>query len=197
MAGADPGFVAGLVLAAGGSRRLGRPKQLLPFGGATLLDHTLGLARSCRFDQLLCAVGGSAEEVRARVDLSGVEVVENPAFGGGCSSSIAAALAHVDRRADVLVLLLGDQPGVSPASVAALLARRGDAVFAVCRYDDGRGHPFAFDRAAFGELATMHGDKAVWKLLKRHGAAVVEVPVAGAVPFDVDTWDDYHAVLVR
>ena len=197
MAGADPGFVAGLVLAAGGSRRLGRPKQLLPFGGATLLDHTLGLARSCRFDQLLCAVGGSAEEVRARVDLSGVEVVENPAFGGGCSSSIAAALAHVDRRAGALVLLLGDQPGVSAASVATLLAHRGDAAFAVCRYDDGRGHPFAFDRAAFGELATMHGDKAVWKLLKRHGAAVVEVPVAGAVPFDVDTWDDYHAVLVR
>jgi len=197
MAGADPGFVAGLVLAAGGSRRLGRPKQLLPFGGATLLDHTLDLARSCRFDQLLCAVGGSAEEVRAGVDLSGVEVVENPAYGGGCSSSIAAALAHLDPRADALVLLLGDQPGVGAASVAALLAHRGDAAFAVCRYDDSRGHPFAFGRGAFGELATMRGDKAVWKLLERHGDAVVEVPVPGPVPLDVDTWDDYHAVLAR
>ncbi len=197
MAGTDAGVVAGLVLAAGGSRRLGRPKQLLPYGEATLLDHTLGLARACRFDQLLCAVGGSAEEVRARVDLSGVEVVENPAFGGGCASSIAAALSHLDPLAEVLVLLLGDQPGVNTASVAALLAHRGDAAFAVCRYDDGRGHPFAFGRDAFGELATMHGDKAVWKLLERHGDAVVEVPVPGPVPLDVDTWDDYHAVLAR
>jgi molybdenum cofactor cytidylyltransferase len=193
----DSGLVAGLVLAAGGSRRLGEPKQLLPFGGATLLDHTLDVARSCRFDELLCAVGGSANEVRARVDLSGVDVVENPAYGGGCSSSIAAALTHLDPRADTLVLLLGDQPGISVATVAALLAHRGDAAFAVCRYDDGRGHPFVFGRAAFGELATMHGDKAVWKLLERHGDAVVEVPVPGPVPLDVDTWDDYHAVLAR
>jgi molybdenum cofactor cytidylyltransferase len=68
-------------------------------------------------------------------------------------------------------------------------------VLAVCRYDDGRGHPFAFGRAAFGELAAMHGDKAVWKLLERHAGAVVEVPIAGPVPRDVDTWEDYEAVL--
>lgn len=185
--------VTGLVLAAGGSRRLGRPKQLLPFGGATLLDHTLATARACGFDQVVCALGGSAAEVRATVDLGGVEVVENPSFGGGCSSSIAAALPVV--AGDVLVLLLGDQPGVRPETVRALLAGRGGAAFAVCAYEDGRGHPFAFGRDAFGELAAMHGDKAVWKLLERHAAAVVEVPVPGPVPLDVDTWEDYEAVL--
>ena len=56
-----------------------------------------------------------------------------------------------------------------------LLAGRGDAPLAVCRYDDGRGHPFAFGRAVFGELAELHGDKGVWKLLDRHAAAVAEV----------------------
>jgi molybdenum cofactor cytidylyltransferase len=131
----------------------------------------------------------------AQVDLDGVEVLCNTAYGEGCSSSIAAALGAVDPRTTVLVLLLGDQPGVSAASVRALLDGRGDAAFAVCRYDDGRGHPFAFGRAAFGELATMHGDKAVWKLLERHAGAVVEVPIAGPVPRDVDTWEDYEAVL--
>ena len=69
------------------------------------------------------------------------------------------------------------------------------ATLAVCRYDDGRGHPFAFGRATFGELAGLHGDKGVWKLLDRRGADVVEVAVPGATPLDVDTWDDYHAVL--
>jgi molybdenum cofactor cytidylyltransferase len=188
------GRIAGLVLAAGGSKRLGEPKQLLPFGAATLLDHTLATARACAFDQLLCVLGGAAGAVREGVDLSGAEVVENHHFGTGCSSSIALALGAVDPRCDVLVLMLGDQPGVTPATVAALLAGRGDGPLAACRYDDGRGHPLAFARSAFADLADLHGDKGVWKLLDRRADEVVDVPVAGRVPLDVDTWEDYRAV---
>jgi molybdenum cofactor cytidylyltransferase len=186
---------SGLVLAAGGSQRLGRPKQLLPFGAATLLDHALATARACGFDQLLCVLGGAAGDVRAAVDLSGAEVVVNEQFGTGCSSSIAAALAAVDPESEVLVLMLGDQPGVTPETVAALLAGRGDAPLAACHYQDGRGHPLAFSRAVFADLAALHGDKGVWKLLDRRAADVVDVPVPGPVPLDVDTWDDYQAVL--
>ncbi len=188
-------FVAGLVLAAGGSRRLGRPKQLLPFGTATLLDHTVATARMCAFDQLVVAVGGEADEVRARVNLSGADVVVNPGFGAGCSSSIAVAIDALDPRATVLALLLGDQPGVVPATVRALLDGRGDAPIAVCRYDDGRGHPFAFGRAVFDDLRALHGDKAVWRMLEQRADDVVEVPVSGPVPPDVDTWEDYDAVV--
>ena len=74
---------------------------------------------------------------------------------------------------------------------------RGDAPLAVCRYDDGRGHPFAFARSIFGELAALHGDKGVWKLLDRAGDAVAEVRVPGDIPPDVDTWEDYEAALTR
>jgi molybdenum cofactor cytidylyltransferase len=190
----DP-FVAGLVLAAGGSSRLGRPKQLLPYAGATLLDHTVATARACEFDQLLVAVGGAAEKVRERVNLRGADVVVNPGFGAGCSSSIAVAMDALDPRATVLVLLLGDQPGVVPATVRVLLAARGDAPLAVCRYDDGRGHPFAFGPDAFDDLRYLHGDKAVWRLLEERADDVEEVPVPGPVPLDVDTWADYEAVL--
>ena len=190
---AEP-FVAGLVLAAGGSRRLGHPKQLLPFRGATLLDATLETACACGFEQLLVALGGAVDDVRERVDLSGAEVVVNEAFGEGCSSSIAAAMRVLHDRADVLVLLLGDQPGVTWRTVRALLAGRGDAPLAVCRYDDGRGHPFAFGRDVFEDLRALRGDKAVWKLLDRR-PDVAEVTVPGPVPLDVDTWADYEAVL--
>jgi molybdenum cofactor cytidylyltransferase len=186
--------VSGLVLGAGGSARLGRPKQLLPYGETTLLGHVVATARACRFDQLLVVVGGGANQVQEQVDLSGADVVVNEQFGSGCSSSIAAALRRLDPRCELLVLLLGDQPGVRAQSVAALLSGRGGARFAVCRYDDGRGHPFAFGREAFSDLAAMHGDKAVWKLLERHADEVAEVPIAGPVPIDVDTWADYEAL---
>jgi molybdenum cofactor cytidylyltransferase len=91
--------------------------------------------------------------------------------------------------------MLGDQPGVTPETVKTLLAGRKDAPLAACRYDDGRGHPLAFSRAVFADLAALHGDKGVWKLLDRRAAEVVEVPVAGRIPLDVDTWEDYQAVL--
>jgi molybdenum cofactor cytidylyltransferase len=186
---------AGLVLAAGGSRRLGQPKQLLPYGDATLLDHTLATARACRLGQLLCVLGGASEDVRATVDLRGVDVVVNSEFGTGCSSSIAAALRAVDPRIDVLVLLLGDQPGVRPETVRALLAGRGEAALAACRYEDGRGHPLAFARSTFGDLAGLHGDKGVWKLMDR--GPVTEVDVPGRIPRDVDTWEEYEIVLAE
>lgn len=189
-------FVTGLVLAAGGSSRLGQPKQLLPYGDGTLLDHTLSTAGDCGFDQLIVALGGSSDEVRRRVDLSGAETVDNRDFGEGCSSSIAAALGVVDERAQVLVLILGDQPGVTSATVENLLLGRPDgAKFTVCRYDDGRGHPLAFGRELFAELGDLHGDKAVWKLMDRYEDQVVEVPVAGPIPPDIDTREDYEAVL--
>jgi molybdenum cofactor cytidylyltransferase len=188
-------FVSGLVLAAGSSSRLGSPKQLLPYRGATLLDSVLDTARGCPFDQLVVALGGSAEEVRASVDLSAADVALNEEFGSGCSSSIAAAMGAVDPRCDVLVLLLGDQPGVHAGTVRTLLAGRRDAPIAVCAYTDGRGHPLAFARETFGELERLDGDKAVWKLLERRAADVAEVPVAGPVPRDVDTWEDYEAVV--
>jgi len=187
-------MVTGLVLAAGRSKRLGEPKQLLPYGSATLLDHVLGTARCCGFDQLLCVVGGAAEAVRDRVDFEGIEVVENPEFGEGCSSSIAAALGAVDPRCEVLVLMLGDQPGVAVETVAKLIAGRGEAPIAACAYEDGRGHPLAFAQRLFPELETLHGDKAVWKLLDRHAEEVVDVPVDGPIPRDVDTWEDYEAL---
>jgi molybdenum cofactor cytidylyltransferase len=190
------GFVTGLVLAAGGSRRLGEPKQLLPYGSGTLLDHVLDTARASDFDQLIVALGGGSEEIRRRVDLSGAEVVENPAYGGGCSSSIAAGLSVVDPRSEALVLLLGDQPGVTVEAIRALIAGRGEAAaLAACRYEDGRGHPLAFGRAAFAELRDLHGDKAVWKLLDRHADEVVEVPVPGRIPPDINTREDYEAIL--
>ena len=83
-------FVCGLVLGAGGSKRLGRPKQLLPYRDGTLLGHVVGTARACRFDQTIVAIGGAADDVRAGVDLSGVR--------GGRQRRLRRGLLVLDRR---------------------------------------------------------------------------------------------------
>lgn len=190
-------FTTGLVLAAGQSSRLGQPKQLLEYRGRTLLDASLDVARACGFDQLLVALGGAGDEVRATVDLEGCTVVDNVRYTSGCSSSIVAALDEVDDRSQAVVLMLGDQPGVEP-SVVAELRRACEAdvgSLGICRYDDGRGHPFWFARSMFDALRDLHGDKAVWKLLESGRWPVTEVSVPGSVPLDVDTWDDYRALI--
>jgi molybdenum cofactor cytidylyltransferase len=140
------------------------------------------------------ALGGAADEVRERVDLTGVDVVLNPDFGAGCATSIRSALAAVRDDADGVVLLLGDQPGIPPRTVEALVTGAGGHAVGVCEYDDGLGHPLWFDRRLFDVLTGLHGDKAVWKLVDA-GDDVVRVPVAGRIPRDVDTWADYQALL--
>ena len=185
--------VAAVVLAAGASRRLGQPKQLLELDGATVLDLTLNVARDSACAPVVVVIGGAADRVREEVDLSGVHVVENSEYGEGCATSIRTAIAELPRETSGIVLLLGDQPRVRVETVQELEASAHGHAVGVCQYDDGLGHPLWFDRKMFGELEKMHGDKAVWKLVDG-GADVVRVRIAGPMPRDIDTWDDYEAM---
>jgi molybdenum cofactor cytidylyltransferase len=191
--------VTGVVLAAGNSRRLGEPKQLLPYRDTTLLGATLEVARRAGFDQLIVTLGGAARAVREAVCLDGVEVValdESGADSGiGCSASLRTALDRVDRGSEGIVLMLGDQPRVDPATVRRMIAEGPGADITVCRYDDGIGHPFWLSRSVFGELQRLHGDKGVWKLVESGRHEVRELAVDGPIPLDVDTWDDYRRLV--
>ena len=189
--------VSGLVLAAGGSSRLGQPKQLLPYRGTILLDwvvRTVAAAES--LDQMTVVLGGASREVRAQLTLGRARVVENPDFGEGCSSSYQAGLAALDPQAAAVVVVLGDQPGVQTEDIDLLVGewRRTGATIMATSYRGERGHPLLFSRELFGHLEEMQGDKAAWKILDRHPDWVRDVTVDRPLPQDVDTWQDYEAV---
>ncbi|TCM47872.1 NTP transferase domain-containing protein [Kribbella sp. VKM Ac-2568] len=189
-------FVTGLVLAADGSPRLGVPKELLSYQGETLLGASLDTARECGFDQLIVTLGTASEQVRERVDLDGTWVVDSPHADTG-SSSIVPALDVVDRRTDGIVVMLGDQPGVTSATVWSLVAEvAGPATpIGVSRYDDGPGHPCWFGRELFGELRQLRSDLDVWGLIRAGRHPITEVDAAGNIPLRVETWEDYQTLV--
>lgn len=191
------GRITGVVLAAGRSARLGTPKQLLPYRDTTVLGATVDIARSIGFDQLIVTLGHDADAVRATVSLDDVDVVIAEDSASGCSASLRSALRRVDARTDGIALMLGDQPDLAAATVTRLVIEAGGAPIAVCRYRDGIGHPFWLGRSVFSELEQLHGDKGVWQLVESGRCSVTQVDVDGAVPLDVDTWDDYERLLAE
>ncbi len=133
--------------------------------------------------------------MRDTLPLNRIDVVTVAEPGTGCAASLRAALDRVDARADGIVLMLGDQPGVQPATLRRMIDEGPGADIAVCRYDDGIGHPLWLGRSVFGELRELHGDKAVWKIVESGRHLVRELAVGGSIPPDVDTWDDYHRLV--
>ncbi|MEU4194595.1 NTP transferase domain-containing protein [Kribbella sp. NPDC026611] len=186
-------FVTGLLLGADSSPRLGAPWQLLAYNGETLLGASLRTARECGFDQLVVTLGSASEQVQDRVDLDGVRVVESP-HADTSSSSIVPALDAVDRRTDGIIVMLGDQPGVTSAAVWSLVAEASTPI-GLCRYDDGESYPCWFGRELFGELRGLRSDSDVWSLVEDGGHPVTKVDAIGNIPTRVTTWPEYHELL--
>ena len=191
-------FVAGLVLAAGASTRLGRPKQLLPFGDTTMLGRVV--AETCAataLDQVVVVLGGAAAEVRRQVAFGTATVVENQAFTEGCASSYRTGLDAVNEGAEAVVALLGDQPGLDRGVIDLAVEewRHAASPIMLVSYRGRLGHPLIFARSLFEPLAALRGDKAAWKLVDAHPDWIRSISVDRPSPRDVNTWEEYQALL--
>lgn len=193
-------LVSGVILAAGTSRRLGRPKQLLELGGEPLLRHTVRNAMAAGLDEVVLVLGNRAEEIAASVGELGQRTVVNPSFAAGQSTSLLVGIAAARPEADGVMVMLGDQPLVSAAAMDRVIDafRQGRQAVVQATYAGAPGNPVLFDRSLLGELASVTGDEGARGVVRRHRdeAAMVEVgDVADVV--DVDTEADYEALVER
>ena len=187
--------VAGLLLAAGGGRRLGgRPKALLEHRGRLLVEHAAGVLRAAGCGRIHVVLGARAEEVHKRADLSGCVLVDNPDWAEGMGSSLRAGLASLTGTgARAALVSLVDQPGIGPAAVARVLGAFEDEKSLVSAgYDGTRGHPVLFGAAHWpGIAATAAGDRGAREYLKENAGRIRLVECADvAEPYDIDTEAD-------
>ena len=188
-------FISGMVLGAGASTRLGPPKQLLPYRGTTMLGWVVAQAEQASgLDEVIVVLGRAADEICERVNFGTAQVVENLVFGEGCSSSYRAGLAAIDSHSVAIMIILGDQPGITPETIDTLAAewRRTEAPIALCSYDGRKGHPMIFAQSMFEQLAALHGDKAAWKLVDANADRVHEVALNVPFPDDINTITDFE-----
>ncbi|MER8011209.1 nucleotidyltransferase family protein [Streptomyces sp. NPDC094149] len=186
---------AGLLLAAGGGRRLGgRPKALLEHRGRPLVDYAVGVLRAAGCARVHVVLGAWADEVRRRAELGGCVVVENPAWEEGMGSSLRAgldSLAGTDASAALVFLV--DQPGIGVEAVRRVLAaQEDDGSLVSAAYDGVRGHPVLLGASHWAGIAeSAGGDRGARAYLRAHQEAITLVECGDvARPYDIDTEAD-------
>ena len=183
-------MIAGLILAAGSSRRFGGDKLLAPLRGRAVIRWSAE-ALASEVDALYVVAPPQHPQLPAALEGLHATIVENHERDRGLSRSIGVGIAAVAPDVEAVVIALADQPLVQPAVVRALCdawRSSGAPPLAIApRYHDGRGHPVLFARAAFASLAALRGDRGARDLLDTMGDALRFVAVDASSPRDVDT----------
>ena len=186
------GMVAAIVLAAGASRRLGQPKQLLMLEGETLLARSVRLAGEAGAAPVLVVVGANAELIGAVVPVGRAYVVMNEEWDQGIASSIHAGLKALDAGARGVLILACDQPRLSADHLRGLIetfAAQSQPTIMASNYAGVVGIPAVFPREAFPHLLALSGDKGARSLLMRPPCPLIALPFDGG-EVDIDQPDD-------
>jgi molybdenum cofactor cytidylyltransferase len=185
--------IVAVVLAGGASTRMGRPKQLLPLGGGTVLSTVVGRLLEAPVDRVVVVLGCGAEAVRSAARLPAdarVDVVENEGWEEGMASSLRRGVGAAG-DAEAVVIALGDQPGVDPRVVERLVdSFREGAPLAVPVHGEERGHPVLFARSLFDELLAVRGDVGAREVVRAHWPRAAKVEAAPLA--DLDTPEDFE-----
>jgi len=184
-----------IILAAGQSRRLGSPKQLLEYRGKTLLQQTIDEVRSTGMSTIL-VLGANADLILTKTDTKGTHIVHNDNWNKGMASSVHAgitALQEINSEADGAIIMVSDQPFVNSAILNDMVSEQnatGKPMIA-CEYEGSIGVPALFHRDFFAQLLQLYGDAGAKKIMQQNSAqvATVKFPLGS---IDIDTMEAYQ-----
>jgi molybdenum cofactor cytidylyltransferase len=192
------GSVAGVVLAAGSSIRMGRNKLLFDFDGEPLVRRAVHRAATAGLDPVVAVLGYEAELVRRELD--GLDppcrIVVNPDYERGINSSLKTGIAALPAGTIAAVVMLADMPLVTAEMIATLVARyrASEAPLVISDYEGVNAPPMLYDRALFEELRVMEGEGCGRQVVRRHQASAVVVAWPVAALTDLDVPGDYELV---
>jgi molybdenum cofactor cytidylyltransferase len=191
-------MLSAILLAAGESKRMGKPKQLMPLGQSTILEQAIDNLLSSAANEIIVVLGHGAEEIKKTIATKPVKIMINPNYKEGMSTSIIAGLILADPQAEAIMLALGDQPSVDSQIINHLIDEfyNHDKGIAVPTYQGRRGHPIIFAVKYKEKLLELEGDIGGREIIKQHPDDVLEVAVdSESVISDIDTRDDYQSQL--
>jgi molybdenum cofactor cytidylyltransferase len=191
-----PGPVAGIVLAAGSSTRMGRNKLLFPLEGETLLRRAAGRAIAAGLDPVVVVLGFEAERARAELVGLACRTVENPDHERGINLSLRTGLAALPADSAAAVVMLADMPFVTAGMLATLVERyrNGSEPLVISDYAGVNAPPMLYDRSLFAELQMMEGEGCGKQVVRRHRSEAAALPWPPEALTDVDVPEDYERV---
>ncbi len=190
--------IVGVIVAAGASTRMGRPKQLLEIGGRPLLQWIVDAAEASRLDRVVVVAGHAADEVRAAVTLGRAVWAHNPDPERGTMSSLRAGLAVADSP-DAVLKLVCDQPEVTSDLIDGVVGSWDPEIHRVSlvAYRDGDGHPLLISTDALAEVIEEDGDRLLWRLVETNPERVSRLTVDRLRPIDINTEADLRLAAIR
>jgi molybdenum cofactor cytidylyltransferase len=193
--------LAGVVLAAGESRRMGQPKQLLPFGERTILERVVDTLLTAGVGEVVVVLGHMADRVRAVLGNRPVTAVVNEFYRQGMLSSVKCGVRAIGAGYDAVLFALGDQPHIEGAVVSEVMRayRAGNAGIVIPRYGDKKGHPIIINLQKYREaIVNLPEDTGLNALMQEHADDVRLIDVATEdIIRDIDVPDDYTRELAR
>ncbi len=189
-------MIAGVVLAAGLSRRMGQAKLLMKVGGRAIIRYVVESVLAGGVDSVWVVTGPDVEPIEAALAGIEVQIAVNPAPEEGQAGSVRTGIAALPPSVDAVLIALGDQPLLAPSIIPALLAARRTSpkLIVAPRYRDGQGNPVVFKREIFPELLRLTGDQGARPIIQKEPTRVEWVELDLPMPPDVDTPDDYEKI---
>ena len=187
-------MISAVILAAGESTRMGKPKQLMRLGEVTLVEQTIDNFLNSKVNEIIVVLGHRAEEVASLISNRPVTIAFNPNYRQGMSTSIVAGLSLLNDKTQAVMIALGDQPFVDAQTINYLVEEfvAHDQGIAIPVYEGRRGHPVIFDIKYKEELLKLKGDKGGREIIRQYSEDVLEVTVnCEGVCVDIDTEDNY------